>query len=223
MMPSTFEIDGVGYEVDANGVICQRDMTVRQVYDREYVASRYDRIPETVRQMSFLRAGFVYGVCGQPRSLLDIGYGNGDFLAVWRLWSSLYVDLWGYDVSDYPVPETCRRANAEDLYGRRWDVVTAFDSIEHIPDISFLGKLEAKRLVVTVPWCHGELGLGWFRRWKHRRPGEHLRHFNPASLVMTMKLYGFSFLTYSALEDAIRQPDNSHENTFTAVFTKSIG
>lgn len=220
--PYTFRIGADEYRVDERGAIHQEGAFKSQHYSPEYVVKRYDAIPETVRQMSFLRAGYIIGNLGFPKSLLDVGYGNGDFLAVWRLWRPQAVDLWGMDVSGYPLPEGCRKINMGELRpDRSWDVVTFFDSLEHIPGLDFLGRLNARHIVVTVPWCHGELGLEWFQGWKHRRPGEHLHHFSPLTLMRTMQAYGFGSMVYSSIEDAIRVPVDDRPNTFTAIFKKA--
>lgn len=220
MIQKNFEIDGMRYVVDKFGAVHQDPPEITQTYDKAYVAKRYDSIPEAVRRMSFLRAGFIIGAVGPIHSLLDVGYGNGDFLSIWRLWASWSVDLWGLDISGYPLPKGSRQADMGQLEAWPWDLVTFFDSLEHMADLGFLRRMKARHVAMTIPWCRIENGIDWFRFWKHRRPGEHLHHFSPISLVRMMEDAGYKFMTYCSLEDAIRRPQNSHENTFTAVFRK---
>ena len=52
--------------------------------------------------MSYLRLGYLHGVIGdKPKSLLDVGYGNGSFL---KTVIDDGIDAWGSDISGYPVP-----------------------------------------------------------------------------------------------------------------------
>jgi hypothetical protein len=219
-MGKQFSIDGVLYHVDQFGVVHQVPPLVTQRYDEEYIRQRYDRYATTAL-MTYLRVGYVVGVIRAFQSLLDIGYGNGDFLGAWKNWRGWNIETWGLDISGYPVPEGTVRLDWNDIGGRCWDVVTMFDSLEHIPDLGFVAKLRARWLVVTAPWCHYErLGVDWFSTWKHRRPGEHLHHFGLMQMVRWLGSLGFRFVTYQSLEDGIRQPCNGNENTFTAVFEK---
>jgi hypothetical protein len=221
MLPDRFEIDGVGYEVDQCGVIVQTPPTITQVYDREYVASRYDALPDHGRQMSLLRAGYLVGALKHFLTVLDVGYGNGDFLKVWSLWPEWNVKVAGYDVGEYPTPEGIERISEDDISRRRFDLVTFFDSLEHMGTLDLLAGLQTKYVAITVPWCHADrLGTDWFRGWRHRRPGEHVRHFSPRSLTELMYSLGYELMVKQSIEDAIRRPTNSHENTFTAVYRR---
>lgn len=219
MIPEKFEIDGVGYVVDAWGVIHQTSLEVGQKYDRDYVRARYDTLPDRGRQMSMLRIGYLVGTLRCFQNVLDVGYGNGDFLAALRLWRAWHVQGWGLDVSGYPLPEGCQEACEEDLCGKSWDLVTFFDSLEHIPDLGFIRTLDARFVALTLPFCHADrLGIDWFKDWKHRRPGEHLHHFSLDSLTKFMRSRSFELISSQALEDAIRIPEGLIQNTFTAVY-----
>jgi hypothetical protein len=217
MLPTQFEIDGIGYVVDGRGVICQDPPKVTQTYNVGYVTSRYDSNPEAVRNMSFLRAGFIIGAIGSiPKTLVDFGYGNGSFLDVMQEYGC---DCYGYDISDYPIPAMVKRANKDRLYETQWDIVTMFDSLEHCPNLSIIEQISSDYIAITVPYCHAhKQGIDWFRTWKHRRPGEHLYHFNPQALSNLMRDYGYDRIGLSSIEDSIRKPVDYLENTFTAVF-----
>ncbi len=208
------------YSVDHFGVVHQDPPTITQVYDIEYVRQRYDSIPEIVHEMSFLRSGFIKGVVGDYKSILDVGYGNGDFLRTQRLWNLHNVMRFGTDISGYPIPEACTFLSWEQLPACHFDVACFFDSFEHVPDHKFMEWLNANWLVFTIPWFHMELGLDWFRQWKHRRPGEHIHHFYPDSLTRMLGHYGYRFVASQDLEDGIRRVRNGHENTFTAVYKR---
>ena len=52
-------------------------------YNSEYISERYESFKEKSLRMSHLRLGFLCGTIGEmPSSILDVGYGNGDFLSV---------------------------------------------------------------------------------------------------------------------------------------------
>jgi hypothetical protein len=212
-----WSVDGDLYRFDAHGVLHQVDPRSLTRYDVDYVKSRYDTLPDRGARMSFLRAGFIIGATGRiAHSVLDVGYGNGSFL---RCMGSLGAKCAGLDISGYPVPEGCRRARISDLCAH-WDLVTMFDSLEHMPDLEFLRHMPARFVAVTAPWFHVKQGLDWFASWKHRRPGEHLHHFSPESLRELMHSCGYRQIVSAPIEDAIRKPEGNLPNTVTSVFAR---
>ena len=182
-------------------------------YDYDYMHSRYDQYRERTEGMSCLRLGYVMQHVGDvPKSVLDVGYGNGSFL---RACSALIPACYGNDVSNYPLP---RKINfVEDVLSKFFEVVTFFDSLEHFTDLSFMNKLRCAYVVVSVPNCHYDSDE-WFKEWKHRRPDEHLWHFNLNSLVSFMGAAGFLLLDHGNVEDAIRGNLNGQPNILTACF-----
>ena len=56
--------------------------------------------------------------------------------------------------------------------------------------------------------------------WKHRRPDEHLWHFDEDSLYNFMKRMGYTFISSSNIEDTIRKNKEGETNILTAVFKK---
>jgi len=78
--------------------------------------------------------------------------------------------------------------------------------------------LKCSVVCISVPNCHYK-DDEWFENWKHRRPNEHLWHFNKESLVKFMKRMGFVLCSYSNLEDTIRKNNDQIEtNILTCVF-----
>ena len=67
------------YEKLDNGVIRQVN---REPYNYDFDYSNdYNKLGEIGKRMSYLRLGYLLGVLDfTPKSILDIGYGNGDFL-----------------------------------------------------------------------------------------------------------------------------------------------
>src|SRR5262249_6404163 len=142
-------------------------------------------------KLGYQRLGWVLGLLRRrPGSVLEVGYGMGTFLEAAVLAG---VPLCaGYGVARYPLPARCVFVGAEGALGRPWDVAAFFDVLEHIPDISSLGRLRASTLAVAVPYCRWrELGDDWFRTWRMRLPDEHVHHFDPDSLAALMKHHGW--------------------------------
>ena len=199
-----------------NGVIKQNKYFVeKKKYDVEYVDVRYNTYGEKNTQMSFLRLGYIIGSIGKiPDSILDVGYGNANFIsACGKIISKCY----GNDVSNYPLPETIKFV--DDIYKDHYDVVTFFDVLEHFDNIYDIKNLKCNYVVISVPWCH-YASDEWFVNWKHRRPDEHLWHFNDKSIVNFFGEIGFELINQTNIEDTIRKPTDNYQNILTCTFKK---
>jgi hypothetical protein len=115
------------------------------------------------------------------------------------------------------VPEGCEFV--ENMFEDNYDVVTFFDSLEHQDDPYFLNRLKCKNIVVSLPWCH-YFSDDWFAGWRHRKPDEHLWHFDATSLVKFMKDQGYQLVSITNIEDTIRQHKEEYANILTGVFTR---
>lgn len=199
------------------GALRQRDLTVQQVYDRNYLAERYVDIDDKVRELSEKRLEFLerfapqgWEAGGYVRGrLLDFGCGTGRFVEAARAagW-----DAFGYDlVSPF-----------ERMPCGPWDVVTFFDSLEHLPDpAGTIRNLNPEWIMISVPECCHPTDPDWFLAWKHRRPGEHLWHFSQQGLDQFMFGCGYRGVEYSHLEDTYRPPENCNPNILTAIYRKA--
>jgi len=200
------------YNIDQHGVIHQQD---RQpfTYDKNYIDTGYGKLVQLTDEMAYLRLGYIIGVIGRvPLSVLDVGYGTGDFLKV----CNRIVDRCaGHDLFRDLLPAGCDFV--QDITAQHYDVVTFFDSLEHYPDIDFVQKLNCNYVVVSLPWCHN-ISDEWFSTWKHRKPDEHLHHFDLSSLTNFMRSQGFRLVGNSNVEDTIRKSASTLPNILTAVF-----
>ena len=71
--------------------------------------------------------------------VLDIGYGSGSFLySCLKFFNK--AKIYGFDVSDYELDPPVIRIKNDEL-SNYYGVVTMWDSLEHIPDLSFLKNL----------------------------------------------------------------------------------
>ena len=203
------------YEVLPNGVIKQSILESPIVYDVKYVNDRYNSYGELSKRMSYLRYSYIIGAIGYiPESLLDVGYGNGDFLNVCK---ETVKNCYGNDVSEYPLPERVKFVS--NINDEEYDVITFFDSLEHFHDIDFVKDLRTKYVVISVPWCHN-FSEEWFLNWKHRRIDEHIYHFNDTSLTKFMEEMGYEKIAISNIEDIIRKGVDKHPNILSGVFKK---
>lgn len=205
------------YEILSNYVIHQKEIVNKlQTYDNNYVDERYNSYGEKGMQMAYLRYGFLRGVLKQNiDSILDIGYGNGDFL---RVCKDTISHCFGNDVSNYPLPTRCNFI--DDIFSRSFDVVCFFDSLEHFEDISFVKRLKTSYIYISVPLCPTDNIDDEFMNWKHRREDEHLYHFTKDSLAFFMYENGFKLVKYSDVEDTIRIPSTSKQNILSGIFEK---
>jgi hypothetical protein len=207
----------VKYEIDKFGVIHQLNPEPF-IYDTEYIDGSYGNIRPLTEQMAYLRLGYIIGVLGKiPCSVLDVGYGDGAFL---KVCAASNIDSYGTDLFDNYIPDKCKFV--KESTDRFYDVITFFDSLEHFPDINFVRDLQCNYVVVSLPWCHN-YDEEWFMNWKHRKPNEHIHHFNIRSLQNFMEDCGFSRIGFSNVEDTIRKStkNNYGSNILTAVFERT--
>jgi hypothetical protein len=204
------------YEILKNGVIKQIEIINEiQTYDKNYVDVRYNTYGEKSHQMAGLRLGYLLSKINfLPKSILDIGYGNGDFL---RMCSQKIDNCYGNDISNYPVPENCNFI--DDIFSRYFDIICFFDALEHFEEIDFVKNLNCEYIYISLPWCH-YFSDDWFFNWKHRREDEHLWHFNDKSLVNFMDEMGFEVIDISNIEDIIRKSNSENQNILTGIFRK---
>lgn len=184
-------------------------------YSTEYM-NYYDRIPSN--RMSVIRYSLLHRYIGHVETVCDFGYGNGAFLSHC---AKNGIISYGYDVSDYPTPTGTHRLNNVEQIDV--DVVTFFDSIEHIENENlhdFLGKLKTKNVIISAPWFHEFMGPEWFDTWKHRKPNEHFHHFDMHGIVGLLKDSGYKLIHVGNEEDEIRKPIDHLPNILTVVAKK---
>lgn len=186
-------------------------------YSGDYIVNHYEPIGNPIRFTTHLRMGLIIGSIGHiPKSILDVGYGNGAFLHTAK---EIVPDLYGYDI--VKTQGLCPSIEVvDDPLSNHYEVVTFFDSLEHIPDIEFVKDLDCDYVVVSLPWYHEEFGDVWFESWKHRKPDEHLWHFGDKSLINFMTRMGYETVSITNAEDTTRDNYQPYENILTGVFKK---
>lgn len=201
-----------GYEIcKATGALKSISREVTAKYDHAYVA-RYENYPQA--ELSKIRARIVMQHAKDFDTICDVGFGTGAFLSEIGHANPM-TSLHGFDVSPYPPPWF---VHIEPRWQEKeWDVVTFFDSLEHFVE---LPKIRAKFVIVSVPWFHSFEDGQWFANWKHRRPGEHLWHFDPSSLARVFEAMGMLEIYCGNPEDEIRQSSEELPNILTMVFAR---
>ena len=201
------------YEKLPNGII--RQVKVEKIeYNVDY-SNKYNNYGENSNYLSHLRLGVLLGSINKiPNSILDVGYGNGSFLNCAK---KIIKNCSGFDISGYPLSNDITIVDS--IFDRHHDVICFFDSLEHFDNINILDKLDCDHVFISVPWCH-YFSDEWFITWYHRRPNEHLWHFNDKSLTEFFRENGFECVHMSNFEDAIRvnASCNGSPNILSAIF-----
>jgi Methyltransferase domain len=209
------------YRLDEFGVIHQVDFSPI-VYDKQYI-SYYEDLSDRTIKLGYQRLGWCLGLMRRmPVSVLEIGYGTGTFIEAAEITG--VPDCAGYDIAQYPLPPGVRFVEWETALDVEWDLVAMFDVLEHIPDLSFLARLKARKLALAVPYCRhrelGEKGDAWLRDWRMLLPNEHLHHFDRESLVALLAYHGYDCVTLNTFEDGIRlRPGETGPNILSGFFS----
>jgi hypothetical protein len=202
----------------------QSDLNVSIAYDATYMET-YDKYPTDT--MAMARAGYVLREIAnlpadrtplepQAYPVLDFGYGNGAFLKVMR---KLGYPVFGLDLHgvDYGIPDWKRG------HSPAARLLTAFDSIEHVPEFDFFFELNPELAVISTPYRPTWFGEG-HRQWRHFKPGEHLHYFSLKSLRTLFDRFGYDLVAWSFPEDALRgklpHEEKLYDNILTASFQK---
>ena len=202
------------YEKLQNGVIKQKNINPIK-YDKDYIDKSYNTYGDKTLKMSYLRLGYLLGSIGCiPESILDVGYGNGDFLLTC---SEIIKNCYGNDVSNYQLPNNIKFVH--NIQKEFFDVITFFDSLEHFNEIDFIKNLNCNYIFISLPWCHN-YSDEWFKTWKHRRENEHIFHFNEESLINFMKENNYEVINITNFEDTVRKSLNTDKNILSGIFKK---
>jgi hypothetical protein len=117
-----------------------------------------------------------------PKSVLDFGSGCGFFKAFAP--EGIQVDT--FDVMEVPQTGMTRT---------KYDLVTFWDVLEHIPNLGELRGIFdlATWVAVTVPIKPNK--VSW-NNYKHYKPGEHIHHFQQDTLIALLDKFGFDLVSH---------------------------
>ena len=150
------------------------------MYNIQYFYNMLRMYSPTAKQICDIRWKFVADV--QATTVLDYGSGCGFFKA----FSPDGIDVDTYDLMD-AVPQT-------GITLSRYDLITFWDVLEHIPNLILLNEVMAMTdwVAITVPIKPD--GLAW-EDYKHYKPGEHIHHFQEDTLCALMRYFGFKMVS----------------------------
>jgi len=203
------------YIILNNGLIKQKIINKIE-YNYKY-SNQYNNYGEKSNYLSYLRLGILLGnINFIPKTILDIGYGNCNFLDASK---NIIKKCYWFDISDYPVSEGIIRV--DNIFNKHYDIVCFFDSLEHFDDIYVIKDLKCDYIFISVPFCHF-FSSEWFLNWYHRRENEHLWHFNKESLCNFFNELGYDNIYLGNFEDTVRKNENvlPHENILSGIFKK---
>lgn len=150
---------------------------------------------EMGKAITAFRLEFVLKYAGSNVSVCDVGIGCGDFLDAMRRFVLRAV---GYDVNDAALDWLAERRLYADPYISRVDVMTFWDSLEHIPNFDLILQNCMQWAFISMPIyldLHDDVLSS-----KHYRKDEHFWYFTHIGLVETMYQLGFSFVASSNKE-----------------------
>lgn len=128
--------------------------------------------------------------------LLDYGCGPGAFNAACP---------GGFELHGFDINPSCGFSKID--HWERWNIVTFWDSLEHIPDFyRELKRLSPKWLFITCP--NLEAVKGDIKDWRHYRPGEHLFYFDKYSLEVILESLRYKIIDHNFDEGKLRNPNN---------------
>ena len=198
------------------GKIIRQKNVNKIAYNYDY-SNQYNGYGERAKYLSYLRLGVLLGNINKiPKSILDVGYGNCDFLNAAKERIKM---CYGYDISEYPLSDGLIKADT--MCERHYDVICFFDSLEHFDEIDIIKNLQCDYVFISVPWCHN-FCEDWFLKWYHRKPDEHLWHFNKEALWEFFQNNGYECIHISNFEDFIRNNSESqyYPNILSCIFKK---
>jgi hypothetical protein len=154
-------------------------------YDLAYYDRTLRNNSGTARQISNIRWEFVWPALriekpGQTVTVLDVGAGVGWFRAFAP--PGAMVDSTDVGLA----PQTGIRHKV-------YDLVTFWDVLEHIADLATMSPFlnAARAVAVTVPIRPDGVPA---HKWRHTKPGEHVREFTPETLLKLMEDHGLRWV-----------------------------
>lgn len=183
--------DGVGYlEVNDAGV-----------YGQEYF-DRYREMSLTPMAVALnrFRADLVLKHAGvsEAVTLLDVGIGDGAFLRA--LEGVRWIQRFGADVNPAGIAYLEEHGQLGSIDDDQYDVVTFWDSLEHIRDPRWALRSAAHVALVSIPiFANVEHVLAS----RHYRPDEHCWYFTRAGFCAFADREGFDVVDVLATETAL--------------------
>lgn len=173
------------------------------VYDRSYFA-KYEGYAATRmgREITWARGALLGRHVPAGVTLCDVGIGCGDFIRGYL--DRPDITAFGYDINPAGVAWLNERNAFRDPRVEPVDVLTFWDSIEHIADPTpFLRG--ARWVLCSLPIVPGDGPPA--PDWKHLRPEEHCWYWTHAGFLAWMAAQGFHCVEASLIETELGRED----------------
>lgn len=185
-------INGVQYEENSYGMWRQLDPKPFD-YDTEYLNKQ-----STNEAMCWLRCGFLASAISphvlKNMTAVELGPGRGVFF---DHFAKFVKRLEGYDVSE----SKYKTINKEELVSISWDLLLAYDVLEHFEDINDLWDIKFRWGVFSLPRRPERVD----KNWRHLKPDEHIWHINEKEFASWANDNGYEVMAFSHVEDLIRK------------------
>jgi hypothetical protein len=202
----------------SNGILIQKkydDNNIKKIYNDSYFNEYIKREGSPIAyELNTKRVELVknYAYVG-----LDMGIGSGAFIKY--MWVDNTIPFFGYDINENGI----EWLKSKRLYFNPYtdssfifDCVTFFDSLEHIPDFSFiLNKIYLfGYAIISIPIFDNidDVFIS-----KHFKPNEHLYYFTEKGLIDVLRQNKFELTKKLDFEKQL-----GRENVYTYVFRKTI-
>lgn len=195
---------GLGF-FDVDAALADQGLTTADVYSDDYFA-KYEAMAEApigVELNEFRKAM----VCrhaptngdGGPPTLLDVGIGDGAFLRA--LDGLAWLRSYGCDINPAGIAYLIERGQLANFEApRSFDVVTFWDSLEHIRDPRPALAAAANVAIVSIPIFTDAADAVTS---KHFRPDEHFWYFTRHAFTVFADQEGFDVVDILATETAL--------------------
>jgi hypothetical protein len=169
-------------------------------YDQEYF-NRFARDAQTPLGQALMKGRLEFVERQWQGLLVDVGIGSGAFVEL-RLAHKRAT--WGYDVNPAGIDWLAERKLLIDPYQCRFDAMTLWDVLEHIPDYRPLLENARKWLFLSLPIFRDAEHVLCS---KHFRPREHVWYHTRDGLVSAMMRCGFDLVSESTFETDLGRED----------------
>jgi len=162
-------------------------------YSDDYIL-RYELLKKIKKSDEICRARWEFlarNVSFVAKNLLDYGCGASAFSDWWR---EKYPKIFKYD------PYFFRNHSFLDV---DIDIMTLWDSLEHISKLDILPLINAKHVFMTLPVIDDVKDI---TMWKHYAPYEHLWYFTTDALTKLFGGWGYKLMETSTFEAKYRSP-----------------
>lgn len=139
--------------------------------------------------------------------IVDIGIGSGHFIETREAKVNFPLDhsgverlTFGYDVNKHAIMWLLNRDLWWDPWAREPEVLTFWDSLEHMPRPHDLVARVKSTIFVSIPIFRDREHV---LTSKHFKPGEHLWYFTRGGFITHMKRLGFTLVEENEMESAL--------------------